>query len=152
MPSWLLAPISSWLMFWRWPLRGYLRSSMMSLSGRLLLRISLSQKVRSCSSPSLLANISSCRSSSPSGCLGLRLALPSDLPFRLLHPPMLSPLPLAEGRGTIFEGSLPPLLPQVGNVLGQHWHAWQSCGANKWTVEVLRHGCRVSFHHLPLCR
>ena len=88
------------------------------------------------------ASISDCSSSSPSGRLGLWPALPSGLPPRLL-------LPLAEGRGRNFEGSSPPTQLQVGGALGRHWHAWQSCGANEWTLAVLQHGHRVPFHHLP---
>ena len=33
------------------------------------------------------------------------------------------------GKGRSFE-TLPPPVPQVGGVLGQHWKAWQCLGAD----------------------
>ena len=59
------------------------------------------------------------------------------------------PLPAITGRERNFEGSLPPSQPQVGGILGWHWHSWSSCGAEDWTVEVLCFGYLVSFHYLP---
>ena len=50
-------------------------------------------------------------------------------------------LALAKGRGRNFEGFSPPSQPQMGGVLDRHWHAWQICGANEWTVVVLQQGC-----------
>ena len=116
---------------------------MTRLSVSLLFRKILSQKVRSSTYSSLHVSISD-RSSILNGHLGLQLALPSGLPPRLL------PLPLAEGRERNFEGSLPPLQPQVEGVLGRNWHARQSCSTDEWAVAVLRHDYRVPFHHLPL--
>ena len=65
------------------------------------------------------------------------------------RPPKLPPLPPARGRGRHFEGTLPPSQPQMEGVLSRRWCAWRSCGANDWTVGVLRHGYCVPFHHLP---
>ena len=39
-------------------------------------------------------------------------------------------------KGKRLEGSSLPSQPQVGDVPGQHWHSWVSCGAEDWTMEV----------------
>ena len=87
-------------------------------------------------------------SSSVSSLLALLVRL-SGLPPPRRHPQRLLPLLLVVGMGN-FDGFLPPSQPQVGGILGWHWHTWQSFGTNEWTVAVLRDGYKMPFHHLPL--
>ena len=77
-------------------------------------------------------------------------SLLSDL-LPLCHRPLrLLPFLLVTGRRRNFEGSSLPSQPQIGGILGRHWHIWQSFSADEWTITVLRDGYRVSSHHLPL--
>ena len=110
--------------------------------------MSLCLRGKSCISRSLCASSRDRSNSSPCGHQGLRLARPSGPPPQRRHPPRLEPLPLAGGRGRSFEGSSPPS-QGFYSVLSRHWHALQSCGADTWTVMVLRQGYKVPFHHLP---
>ena len=48
-----------------------------------------------------------------------------------------------------FETFSSPSVPQVGDVLGCHWHAWQVLRAGDCTVEVLCLSYLVPFHRFP---
>ena len=39
--------------------------------------------------------------------------------------------------------------PVIGGCLGYHWRVWESWGADRWVVEVLRFGYRVPFLVTP---
>ena len=140
MPGSLTPLISSQLTSWR----GLRRSCRMRPFARPWSKRSLSIRVKSCISHSSHAS-----SSSLSGPMD---PLPGNLLSNLLplrhHPPRLLPL-LVVGKGRNFEGSLPSSQPQVGDVLGQHWHVRYSFSSDEWTVAVLWNGYRVPLHHLP---
>ena len=97
----------------------------------------------------LCASNSDCSSNIPRSPRGSCQDRPSGPPPQRRRPPRLLPPPLAGRRGRSFEGSSPPSQPQVGGVLGRHWHAWKLCGADEWTVVVLQQGYSIPFHHLP---
>ena len=44
---------------------------------------------------------------------------------------------------------MPPSVPQVKDVLRQHWKAWQFLGAEGWRVEVLLSSYLFPFYHPP---
>ena len=70
-------------------------------------------------------------SSSLSGLLAPLPVCLSGLPPLYCHCPRLLPLLFVMGRGRNFEGLSPPSQQQVGGILGWHWHAWQSFGADE---------------------